>query len=116
MIYHMLPAAVWARQADNPFYEGETLASEGFIHCTAEPARLVWVANQFYWQQADDFVILWIEPTLVQAMIKWEQADQHTFPHIYGLLNRDAVTHVIEFPRDAVGKFLLPKELAITEH
>ena len=115
MIYHMLPDAIWAQQADDPFYEGETLASEGFIHCTAEPTRLAWVANQFYQQQAGNFVILWIEPTLVQAAIKWEQADQHTFPHIYGLLNRNAVTHVSEFPRNATGTFLLPKELAPTE-
>ncbi|MCX6049889.1 MAG: DUF952 domain-containing protein [Chloroflexi bacterium] len=112
MIYHMLPAVVWAQQADTETYTAETLASEGFIHCTGQPERLIWVANRFYRQQATDFLILCIEPTRVQAEIKWEQADQHLFPHIYGPLNRDAIVNVIKFPRDAAGLFILPPELA----
>ena len=112
MIYHMLPATVWARQASDEAYAGDTLASEGFIHCTDQPARLVWVANRFYRQQAVDFLILCIEPTRVQAEIKWEQADQQIFPHIYGPLNQDAVVNVVQFPRDAAGAFLLPTALS----
>ncbi|CAN5502343.1 DUF952 domain-containing protein [soil metagenome] len=112
MIYHMLPTAIWAQQAPDEAYEGDTLASEGFIHCTDQPGRLVWVANRFYQQLAGDFLILCIEPTRVQAEIKWEQADQATFPHIYGPLNQDAVVNVIQFPRDAMGAFWLPPELA----
>src|SRR4051812_20521549 len=103
MIYHMLPAATWEQQAPDVAYEGDTLASEGFIHCTDQPERLIWVANRFYRQPIVDFLILCIEPTRVQVEIKWEQADQSLFPHIYGPLNQDAVIHVIQFPRDSTG-------------
>jgi len=114
MIYHLLPAPLWQRQAPDQPYRGDTLATEGFIHCTGEPARLVWVANRFYRTLPDDFVILCIEPSRVQAEIKWEQADGHDFPHIYGPLNLDAVIDVVKFSRDATGQFLPPPDLLTT--
>ena len=114
MIYHMAPALVWQRQAPDQAYRGDTLASEGFIHCTGEPERLVHVANRFYRTMPEDFVILCIEPSQVQAEIKWERADGHDFPHIYGPLNLDAVIRVVKFPRDVTGQFL-PPDLLTTE-
>ena len=116
MIYHMVPAPIWQQQTPDRAYRGDTLATEGFIHCTDEPERLLHVANRFYRAIPDDFVILCIEPSQVQAEIKWERADDHNFPHIYGQLNLDAVVQVIQFPRDLAGQFLLPNELCETEH
>jgi len=108
MIYHMLPRAAWeAQPADQP-YRGDTLATEGFIHCTGDPELLVRVANHFYRDQPDDFVILCIDETRVQSEVKWEAADGEFFPHIYGPLNLDAVTGVEPFPRDGQGTFLAP--------
>ncbi len=108
----MAPAKVWQKQASDQPYRGDTLATEGFIHCTAEPDWLLKVANRFYRSQPDDFVILCIVPERVQVAIKWEKADNHEFPHIYGPLNLDAVEHVVKFPRDAAGQFVLPPELS----
>jgi uncharacterized protein (DUF952 family) len=115
MIYHMLPASVWQRQAATEPYQGDTLATEGFIHCTGEAKRLVQVANRFYRAMPDDFVILCIDPTRVHAEIKWEPVDEAHFPHIYGPLNVDAVVHVVQFLRDAGGQFVLPEALSATE-
>lgn len=110
----MLPAKVWQNQASDQPYRGDTLATEGFIHCTAETAWLLKVANHYYRTQPGDFVILCIAPDCVQATVKWEKADGHEFPHIYGSLNLDAVENVVQFPRDAVGQFVLPPELSET--
>lgn len=114
MIYHMLLLSAWQRQPVDQPYKGDTLASEGFIHCTGEIDRLALVANRFYRHQPGEFVILGINPAQVQAEIKWELADQHSFPHIYGSLNLDAVVDVIKFPRDVDGQFLQPIELQRT--
>lgn len=111
----MLPAKVWQSQAPAQPYRGDTLATEGFIHCTGEPALLLQVANRFYRNQPGDFVILCIAPSAVHAQIKWEEADGHLFPHIYGPLNLDAIAHVVQFPRDATGHFMPPLALPTTE-
>ena len=106
MIYHMTPASAWQAVAGTATYVADSLATEGFIHCTGEPERLVVVANRFYRTIPGDFVILCIEPTKLQAELRWEAADGQLFPHLYGGLNCTAVSSVVPFPRDAAGNFL----------
>lgn len=107
-IYHLAPRRVWADRSPSVDYAPPTLATEGFIHCTAESERLPAVANAFYRDDADEYIILVIDPTRVTAEIRWELADGHVFPHIYGALNRNAVVDVVPFPRSPGGEFLSP--------
>jgi len=108
MIYHMTLASAWAAVDAGAPYVAESLSTEGFIHCTGEPALLTTVANRFYRTVAGDFVILCIEPDQLQAPLRWELADGHLFPHLYGPLNQGAVCAVVPFPRDQAGAFLAP--------
>ncbi len=107
-LYHMLPAAIWQAQPSDTPYRGDTLATEGFIHCTGERELLVTVANNFYRAVDEPFVILCIAADRIAAEVRWESADGHVFPHIYGPLNLDAVVEIIDFPRGADGIFTLP--------
>lgn len=107
-IYHLLPRAMWDAQPPELSYAAPSLAQEGFIHCTGEPTWLVKVANMFYAAEPGPFVILCIDEGAVGEPVRWEEADGHRFPHIYGPLNLDAVRSVVPFPRDATGRFLDP--------
>lgn len=104
----MLPAAIWRKQQPDQPYRHESLAQEGFIHCTGDAARLTWVANQFYRREAADFLILWIDEARVVAPVQWDAVGDTAFPHIYGPLNVDAIIDVTAFPRDETGAFLRP--------
>jgi uncharacterized protein (DUF952 family) len=106
IIFHLLPATTWQAHPQAEPYRADTLATEGFIHCTAEAERLVEVANRFYGHLAGDFVILWVETDRLQAEVRWEMADGHRFPHIYGPIEREAIVDVIAFPRNPSGRFL----------
>lgn len=108
MIYHMVPTAVWQTQVTNKQYYADSLATEGFIHCTGEADRLLWVANHFYRQDDRPYTILVIDPEQLSAEVRWEAADGHLFPHIYGPLETDAVYKSVPFPRDSDGTFLSP--------
>ena len=110
IIYHMLPAAIWEAQSADVPYEGDTLATEGFIHCTSERELLIKVANNFYRETAGPFVILYLDEAAIDAEVRWEAAGMHTFPHIYGPLNLNAVIKVISFPQGADGVFQMPIE------
>jgi uncharacterized protein (DUF952 family) len=106
----MLPEAAWEAVPPAGAYRAETLASEGFIHCTAEPAMLQTVANSFYRNQPGDWLILAVDLDKVAAEVRWEAADGHLFPHIYGPIEADAVVKVVPFPRGEDGAYVLPEE------
>lgn len=106
IIFHLLPAVTWQAQALAPAYHAETLATAGFIHCTRETERLVEVANRFYRQIPGEFVVLCVDTERLQAEVRWERADGHLFPHIYGPIAQTAIVDVVAFPRNLDGQFL----------
>jgi [acyl-carrier-protein] S-malonyltransferase len=109
VVYHITKREGWeAAQADGE-YRGDTLESQGFIHCsTAE--QVVHVANELF-RARGGLVLLAIRAADVKAEVKYEgPADGQKFPHVYGPLNLDAVEKVIDFPPGADGRFRLPGE------
>lgn len=111
LIYHIVAQAEWEAQAAAPEFVAASLAVEGFIHCTAEPEMLVQVANRFYRDAPGPFIIACIALERLHAEVRWEAADGHLFPHLYGALNRDAVEGLLPFPRLPNADFSLPPEL-----
>jgi uncharacterized protein (DUF952 family) len=112
IVMHMLPRTRWEAQPSNQPYRGDTLSSEGFIHCTAEASALVDVANTHYRREPGDWVILMVDTTRVSAPVRWEAADGRIFPHVYGPIEMEAVVQVLDFPRTSAGHFTLPPGLA----
>jgi uncharacterized protein (DUF952 family) len=105
----MLPKATWDALPRSEDYKAATLAAEGFVHCTAEPALLEVVANSFYRGEPGEWVILAVDLTRVGAEVRWEPADGHLFPHIYGPIEHAAVVRVVPFPRALDGAYMLPE-------
>jgi len=50
----------------------------------------------------EEMLLLFIETDLVESPIKWEDLDGcgTEYPHIYGLLNVDAVMRIVPFLRE----------------
>ena len=101
----------WERERPAGAYRGDTLDTEGFIHCS-RPDQVVAVANRLFAGQ-QGLVLLCIDPARVQAEIRDEVASngQH-YPHVYGPLNVDAVTRVLDFAPGPDGRFTLPPGVA----
>jgi uncharacterized protein (DUF952 family) len=109
IVYHMLPEATWDALPPGCAYAAETLSTEGFVHCTAEPQMLELVANRFYRTEPGDWLILAVDLDRLAAPVRWEKADDHLFPHIYGAIERSAVQNVVPFPRSPDGAYHLPE-------
>jgi uncharacterized protein (DUF952 family) len=112
-IYHITKPDSWQAALAFGEYQGDTLHTEGFIHCsTAE--QVVRTANRFYHNERG-LILLQIEAARVKPEIRYEPGGKDgkdgVFPHIYGALNPDAVvaTHVFEPKID--GYFELPPRL-----
>ncbi|MEG4421360.1 DUF952 domain-containing protein [Microcoleus sp. LAD1_D5] len=109
VIFHITQSQQWEKAKQLKSYRGDTLDSEGFIHCSTLP-QVVKSANKFFVGKTG-LLLLCIDSGKVQSEIKYEDASGDSFPHIYGPLNVDAVLKVIEFEAGADGKFELPESL-----
>ena len=116
MIFHITSRRAWDEAQERGNYHAESLATEGFIHCSTV-SQILPVAENFYKGQ-HGLVLLAIEPTLLSSDLKWEPPSGGTpppgvpkedlFPHIYGPINLDAIVNVVDLDEDPQGKFKIP--------
>ena len=109
-IFHITHSKDWKNALEEGAYRSDSLASQGFIHCSTR-TQVVAVANRYYRGQ-QGLVLLEIASARVQPEIRWENLEGGTelFPHIYGPLNLEAVEKVIEFEPGEEGAFQFPAE------
>jgi len=110
LVLHITSRDQWDRARFAGAYRGDTLDTEGFIHCsTAE--QVVKVATAHF-PGRTDLVLLCIDSSRVQAAVQFDAVENgERFPHIYGPLNTDAVTRTFPFRPGADGQFHLPDDL-----
>lgn len=118
MIYHITTESEWKLAQENGQYSAPSLESEGFIHCSTA-VQVVPVANAFY-KDADNLILLCIDEDKLKAGLKWEapahieghnapeNSDTQLFPHIFGMINLDAIEKIMPLPKDAEG-YSLPE-------
>ena len=109
LILHITPRLHWQNAQQEGIYSAESLETEGFIHCSI-PAQVVATANTYFRGQTG-LVLLCIESDRVQSEVCYETVQGDQFPHLYGLLNLDAVTQAIDIEPNADGNFTLPAAL-----
>ncbi len=115
-ILHITSREAWKAAQEQGQYTAPSLAGEGFIHCSTR-AQVLPVAEKFYKGQAG-LVILVIDSARLSSGLKWELPfdgapppgvpASDAFPHIYGLINLDAVVQVLDFEPASDGTFVLP--------
>jgi uncharacterized protein (DUF952 family) len=94
-IYHVVLPEVWERSKTKASYQPESLATEGFIHCSY-PSQLEAVLARYY-RGADKVLILKIDTDkLLSKLVKEPSTNNEIYPHIYGRLNHNAVVEVTE--------------------
>jgi uncharacterized protein (DUF952 family) len=92
LIVHICQREAWEEAKRRGVYQAPSLDSEGFIHCSRVD-QILKVANTFY-RDVPDLIVLWIDPLKVKSEIRWETVGEEAFPHVYGLLEIDAVVKV----------------------
>ena len=111
-ILHVTSRAAWSDAQASGEYSADSLAGQGFIHCS-KLGQVMRVANSFYAGQ-HGLVLLVIDLVRLSSELRWEPGTDlptELFPHIYGPVNLDAVLQVVDFEPAADGKFHLPKSL-----
>lgn len=107
-IFHITKRVAWERAEREGVYRTQTLASEGFIHCSRSE-QVIRVANTLYRGQTG-LVLLEIDTRQVGAEIRYENCEggQELFPHIYGAIDLGSVVRVLAFEPGEDGSFAMP--------
>jgi uncharacterized protein (DUF952 family) len=102
--YHLVPADVWAGAVDTEPYTAESLATEGFIHCTDGVGPLAVTFDRHYAAGQRSFLALTID--LDALTVPWRHDVPGTpYPHIYGPVDRVAIIGVEHVRRGREGEF-----------
>ena len=102
-IAHICAKKEWIEAREIGIYKAANQDLDGFIHCS-KVSQILTVANKYY-SNTHDLVLLWIEPDHLDAELRWEESDDDVFPHLYGLLNLDALIGVSDFQPGPDGIF-----------
>jgi uncharacterized protein (DUF952 family) len=103
--FHLVPADVWAATDPATPYAAASLATEGFVHCTDGLEALAATFERHYGHDPRPFVVLTLDLDALDA--PWLFDDPGSpYPHVYGLIARDAIVAVRRVERDADGRFM----------
>ena len=104
IIYHLTNRADWAAAQAAGQLRPESLAAEGFIHCSQDQAQMLRVAQRLYAGRAD-LLALAVDTALLAARVVTEPSRSgELYPHIYGPLEIGAVTAIRPLiPKDGGG-------------
>jgi uncharacterized protein (DUF952 family) len=113
-LYHLTENDTWKAAVAAGEYRqstrGVTLERQGFIHCSLR--HQVRPVAEFVYADADDLVLLEIDPERLTAEVRFEPGQPgatEEFPHIYGPVPVDAVVNVVPVTRDDSGRMVLPE-------
>lgn len=92
-IYHITTAAAWEKAQVEGAYTADSLAIEGFIHCSTS-VQVEGVLERYYKGQTG-LVKLTIDKSKVTSPLIFELATSinEVFPHIHGPINLSAIVH-----------------------
>ncbi len=111
-LYHIAIAEQWQAAQATGLYVADSLATEGFIHCSTS-AQILAVANAFFRGQSG-LLLLEIEGDRLVSELRVEWVDTgdlfgpempREFPHVYGPIHVDAVVGVSALKPGIDGSF-----------
>lgn len=111
IIHHITTSLDWAAAQAAGSYTADSLANEGFIHCSTRE-QVLGTANRLF-KGRQDLLLLSVDTARVEPEIRYENLEGGAllFPHIYGALALQAVVAAHPFPPQADGSFALPAGL-----
>lgn len=97
IIFHITTEAEWKKAGEQGFYEAASLKEEGFIHCCLQ--EQIEGVRQRYFQGKLNLLKLEIETDQLTSPFyyEWSPSIADTFPHIYGVINLEAVNDTKAF-------------------
>ena len=110
IIYHLIGGADWRKAGVAGEVIPESLATEGFIHCSENEAQTLAVANRLY-AGVEGMLVLEVDTQALSSPVKREPSRSgKIYPHIYGPIDLNAVAGTRRVLKGVDGAFYLEGE------
>jgi uncharacterized protein (DUF952 family) len=103
--FHLVPVEVWTGSDPCAAYEATGYAREGFIHCTDGVEALGKTFDRHYGADMRPFLALTIDLDALDVPWRFDVPGS-PYPHIYGPVQRGAITAVHRVDRGPDGRFV----------
>ncbi len=116
IILHCIEKKMWEQMKEEPFFGQPMLEKSGMIHCSS--IEYFWRVTPNFRKIEEELLLLCIETDRLEAELRWEDLEgcSREYPHIYGLINRDAVVGVLPYQKDSDGNWIKNQELSAIEN
>jgi predicted cupin superfamily sugar epimerase/uncharacterized protein (DUF952 family) len=113
MIWHLIPLSRWRSDAGSA-HVAVTRDPAGFVHASPDKPTLLAVANALYSRAGEPLVALALDESALSAPVRYEPAGPAPppgvpagtlFPHVYGPVERSAVTGIRYLRLDPSGRY-----------
>ena len=115
MIIHCMMKTTWQERKDKECWGKRNIEAEGFIHCST--VEYFWRVAPNFVGVEDELVLICIDEEKLNAEVKYEDGDNcgREYPHVYGLINNNAVINVLPFLKNEDGTYKKNPEFAHIE-
>lgn len=116
MIVHCMKKELWKQRISSRYWGEEELEKSGFIHCSN--VEYLWCVIPGIIDKDEEYVLICFDEDKLEAEIRYEDGSDgqgRYYPHVYGLINNDAVTMVLDVLRDSDGHYMKNPEFADIE-
>lgn len=112
MIIHCMRKSTWEERKNKPFWGKRNMELDGFIHCST--VEYFWRVAPNFKEVNEELVLVCIDESKLTSEVKYEDGDNcgRAYPHVYGLVNNDAVIDVLPFLRDEKGDYIKNSEFS----
>lgn len=113
MIWHLIPLSRWHSEPHSGYVPG-TRDAAPFVHTSPDEQTTLAIANALYTHAAEPLVALALSESALSAPVRYEPgplgplpgvAPGTLFPHVYGPVERAAVTGIRYLRRDPLGRY-----------
>jgi hypothetical protein len=115
MIWHLIPRSLWLSEPESAYVpQPPGFAADGFVHASPDEATVLAVAGAYFGAAAEPVLALALDERLLSAPVRYEPGEpgpppgvpaQTLFPHVYGPVERAAVTSIRYLRRDPAGRY-----------
>jgi uncharacterized protein (DUF952 family) len=112
--YHLTSEAWFCAQPDDALYLPEAYAADGFTHLTHGLDAVLAAGNRYYSADPRPYLLLTIDLDQLSAEVRYDDPARQ-FPHVYGALERAAITRAQRVTRDGAGRFVGVAENAVED-
>jgi uncharacterized protein (DUF952 family) len=114
-IYHLVPLSELVAGLAYQSYTPARFREDGFVHCSAGRATTLAVATDYFARIGEPLLLLELDTTRLTHELRFEAPapipgggrkhleQEVTFPHLYGPVDRAAITGAAVLDRDADG-------------